>query len=235
MRIRIKFTKEESVKYLGHLDIMRAFQKCMNRAQVKMTYSEGFSPHQKMSFALPLGVGMTSKAEYMDCEIADGQDTEEIKKNLNKACGLGFNILCVKELGNNAEKAMKAVKYADFAVCFANSYNDDRNFNNPSREKCFLNNDLEGFLAQKEIITLKRTKSKEKQEDIRPMIIDGRIDGKYLLLRLAAGSENNLKAETVLKALHEYLNKPFDKYEFSIERRELLGDGFVALEDLGTV
>lgn len=200
---------------------MRAFQKCMNRAQIKMTYSEGFSPHQKMSFALPLGVGITSKAEYMDCEIADGQDLETIKENLNRVCGPGFNVLCVKELKEGAEKAMSAVKYADFNVCLTNS--------------CINTDSLSSFLANNTIMALKKTKSGEKLEDIRPMIISGEITGNNMALRLTAGSVNNLKVDTVLQALHDFLGINYDKYGFSIERRELLGDGFIALEDLGTI
>ncbi len=51
MKIRIKFAKEGTMKFIGHLDIMRYFQKVMRRADVDIRYSEGFSPHQIMSFA----------------------------------------------------------------------------------------------------------------------------------------------------------------------------------------
>ena len=54
MKIRIKFTKQGPVKFIGHLDVMRYFQKAMRRADVDIKYSEGFSPHQVMSFAAPL-------------------------------------------------------------------------------------------------------------------------------------------------------------------------------------
>ena len=45
MKIRIKFRKQGAVKFVGHLDIMRYFQKVMRRADVDIRYSEGFSPH----------------------------------------------------------------------------------------------------------------------------------------------------------------------------------------------
>ena len=59
MKIRIKFSKQGAMKFIGHLDTMRYFQKAMRRADVDIRYSEGFSPHQIMSFAAPLGVGLT--------------------------------------------------------------------------------------------------------------------------------------------------------------------------------
>ena len=66
MKVRIKFAKSGVMKFVGHLDMMRYFQKAMRRADIDIKYSEGFSPHQIMSFAAPLGVGITSDGEYLD-------------------------------------------------------------------------------------------------------------------------------------------------------------------------
>ena len=66
MRIRIKFTKQGVIKFIGHLDLMRFFQKAVRRAGIDIAYSGGFNPHQLMSFASPLGVGLTSNGEYLD-------------------------------------------------------------------------------------------------------------------------------------------------------------------------
>ncbi|MEG0566064.1 MAG: TIGR03936 family radical SAM-associated protein, partial [Hungatella sp.] len=63
MKIRIKFSKLGAMKFVGHLDLLRYFQKAMRRAEVDICYSEGFSPHQVMSFAAPLGVGLTGTGE----------------------------------------------------------------------------------------------------------------------------------------------------------------------------
>ena len=71
MKIRIKFSKQGHMKFIGHLDTMRYFQKVMRRANVDICYSEGFSPHQKMSFAAPLGVGIVSNGEYFDIEVSE--------------------------------------------------------------------------------------------------------------------------------------------------------------------
>ena len=63
MKVRIKFAKEGMMKFIGHLDIMRYFQKAIRRAELPIAYSEGFSPHMILSFAAPLGVGITSLGE----------------------------------------------------------------------------------------------------------------------------------------------------------------------------
>ena len=77
MKIRIKFRKYGSMRFIGHLDVMRYFQKAIRRAGIDIAYSEGFSPHQIMSFAAPPGVGLTSDGEYMDIEVRSTRSTEE--------------------------------------------------------------------------------------------------------------------------------------------------------------
>ena len=69
MRLRIKFRKYGPVRFIGHLDVMRFFQKAIRRAGIDVAYSGGFSPHQIMSFAAPLGVGLTSEGEYVDLQV----------------------------------------------------------------------------------------------------------------------------------------------------------------------
>lgn len=69
MKVRVKFAKYDNMRFIGHLDVMRFFQKALRRAGIDVAYSTGFSPHQIMSFASPLGVGMCSYGEYMDIEL----------------------------------------------------------------------------------------------------------------------------------------------------------------------
>ena len=82
MKVRIKFSKEGSVKFIGHLDIMRYFQKAIRRADIDIAYSGGFNPHQIMSFAAPLGVGQTSESEYFDIELHTAPSMEELVERI---------------------------------------------------------------------------------------------------------------------------------------------------------
>ena len=98
MKIRIKFAKQGTMKFIGHLDVMRYFQKAMRRADVDIRYSEGFSPHQIMSFASPLGVGLTSVGEYMDIEVHSTDSSAEMERRLNEAMVEGFQVLSWRRL-----------------------------------------------------------------------------------------------------------------------------------------
>ena len=66
LKIRIKYAKTGVLRYIGHLDVMRYFQKALRRAGLDVAYSQGYSPHQLITFAAPLGLGVTSEGEYFD-------------------------------------------------------------------------------------------------------------------------------------------------------------------------
>ena len=95
MKTRMRFVKCGSMKFIGHLDCMRFFQKAIRRAKLDVAYSKGYSPHQLMSFASPLGVGLTSDGEYIDVEFYSLPDlslpdlvtylNQFMRENLSKA------------------------------------------------------------------------------------------------------------------------------------------------------
>ncbi len=219
MRIRIKFTKNEIVKYLGHLDIMRTFQRNFNRAEVRMTYSEGFNPHQKMSFALPLGVGIASTGEYLDAEIADGQDLDAICRRLNDVSGMGFDVLAVRELKEGAEKAMAAVKYASYSISFDNSYDLK----------------LDEYLDRPEVIIQKKTKTGIKDVDIKRMIEKISLEENVLKILLKAGSENNIKPELIAEDLFKSSGIDYKRDMISITRNDLFAANVISLIDYQTL
>lgn len=105
MRIRIKFRKYGVMRFIGHLDIMRYFQKAMRRANIDIAYSEGFSPHQIMSFAAPLGVGITSDGEYLDIEAKSTKSTQESIAALNAVMVDGIEITQYVALRQDEKKS----------------------------------------------------------------------------------------------------------------------------------
>lgn len=114
MKIRIRFRKYGVMKFIGHLDVMRYFQKAMRRAHIDICYSEGFSPHQIMSFAAPLGVGITSDGEYMDIEVHTSASTEESLRALNGVMVEGVECTGYVKLPDQAKTAMSIVAAADY-------------------------------------------------------------------------------------------------------------------------
>lgn len=239
MRVRIKFAKKESVKYLGHLDIMRFFQRCFNRAEVKMEYSEGYNPHQKMSFAQPLGVGIISRGEYLDAEIASGQNLEDICRRLNDVCGDGFEVLNVKAVKEGAKKAMAALQFASYevdvrrlAALLADLGQTDveNSAVNLDAFDTVVNHAISDLLSADQILVSKTTKSGTREVDIRPQIIELSEKDGIVKMKVTAGSDNNLKPDTLLASIFAKTNIEYQKEKITITREELYADGFVPLD-----
>ena len=159
MRVRVKFEKTGIMRYVGHLDLMRFFQKAVKRANLPIRYSEGFNPHQIMSFAAPLGVGLTSTGEYMDIDLKQEVPSQEGLDSLNKNMVEGLAITGFKYLPDNAEKCMSAVTAASYIVTYKN----------PKDDACYIDNiiDLkEKFFDEAASINIvKKTKKGERELD----------------------------------------------------------------------
>ncbi len=83
--VRVKFCKTGNLQYISHLDLQRTFSRVLVRAGIPMWYTQGFNPHAKITFGLPLSVGAESLCEYLDLKIARDMPCSEIKERLNGA------------------------------------------------------------------------------------------------------------------------------------------------------
>lgn len=231
MKVRIKFAKQGAMKFIGHLDIMRYFQKAVKRAGLDAAYSEGFSPHMIMSFAAPLGVGVTSEGEYFDLELKTPMSSEEAVERLNQVMVEGMEVLSVREVPEGKKgKAMSLVAAADYLVSFREGMEPGKDW----KEK------VTAFMEQQEIRILKKTKKNEKEVDIKPYIYEMEIRGESIFLKLAAGSVKNTKPELVMEAFYGFCGQEFQPLSLLIHRMEVYGDlgeegerKLVSLEELG--
>lgn len=214
MKYRVKFTKGEEIKYIGHLDVMRLFQRAINRAMLPVAYSKGFNPHQQLAFANPLSLGMTSTAEYGDFEMTKEISESELVNKLNAQMPDGMNVLEAVRLAENAGKAMADVEAASYIAML------DERVTNEMLEKA-----LPEFLSQKEILVMKKTKHNFKETDIRGDIFAMENKTKSgncrLFLFLAAGSERSVKAELVVNSFYDFIHLEFDRFKIRYERTEL--------------
>ena len=224
MKIRIKFRKTGIMKFIGHLDVMRYFQKAIRRADVEICYSGCFSPHQIMSFAAPLGVGITSNGEYVDIEVHSTGTTAEMLERLNAVMAEGFEIAEYKLLPDTAANAMSSVAAADYTLTFRPGYEPEEE----SAEEWFKK--LTAFFDQPQVMVLKKTKKGEKEMDLKPLIYDlGVIAGNdaaqsQLFMKISTGSASNIKPELLLDAYYEALGKERSPFAFMVQREEVYAD-----------
>ncbi len=232
LKVRIKFTKTGAMKFVGHLDTMRYFQKAVRRAELPAAFSGGYSPHMIMSFAAPLGVGTTSLGEYFDIELTETVPTKEIEKRLNAVMAEGVTVSSARKVEDGkASTAMALVAAADYLVAFR-----------PGREPVCPSwrEQLSDFLAQKELLVTKKTKQSEKTVDIRPYIYRMELLEDGIFMQLASASSNYTKPELVMDTFLHFLGEEAQPFAYMIERREVYantGDEaaphFVPLEALG--
>ena len=236
IKIRIKFRKYGVMRFIGHLDIMRYFQKAIRRAEIDICYSEGFSPHQIMSFAAPLGVGITSDGEYLDIEVNSTRSSAEAIQALNDTMVEGVEITGYVKLPDNAKTAMSIAAAADYDLFYKEGYEA------PLSVTELQDGILHFFKEQKEVLITKKTKKSEKVMDLKALVYDFEVcerDGKpCFYLKLSTGSSDNLKPELVVASLYEFMGISYDENAIQIHRRDVYaaddnGTGFISLLAMG--
>ena len=92
-KIKVKYRKGEEVKFIGHRDLMRAFQRAIRRADLPIAFSQGFNPHMKISWGNALKVGATSKSEHAELELKTWVKPDELMARLNASLPRGLAIM----------------------------------------------------------------------------------------------------------------------------------------------
>lgn len=230
MNIRIKFRKYGPMKFISHLDVMRYFQKAVRRAGIDICFSEGFSPHMIMSFAAPLGVGLTSDGEYMDIRVNSVLPSEEAVRRLNLTMAEGMEVVRFRLLPGDSKNAMSIVAAADYEVRFRTGFQPPDRWQERFPE----------FMGQTGIRIVKETKRGSQEVDIRPWVYRYSVEGPAVCLQLSAGSVHNLKPELLMQAFGAWAGTGIPASALQVHRKELYADQgtegnrkLVALEELG--
>jgi len=217
--------------------MMRYFQKALRRADIDMKYSEGFNPHMIMSFAAPLGVGITSDGEYFDIEVLSTKSSEEALRIINEAMVDGVKVLSYRKLPDTAKTAMSIVAAADYELSFKDGYAI------PKSIEEFEIMIREFYQEQEAILIIKKTKKSERELDLKPLIYDFKVlekeDKPVFYIKVCTGSVDNIKPELVLEAMYEKFDLKYDRAAFQIHRLETYTrnqeEQLVSLEEIGEI
>lgn len=218
MIYRIKFEKRDEVKYIGHLDTMRTFTRCIKRTNLPIKFSSGFNPRVQLSFALPLAVGVTSESEYFDLELNGDIETSDVINELSKTMPNGFRIINCEKF-EKVKSLMSLVKEAIYEV----------NLDVNTEELDKLVNDINELFAKETILITKEGKGgKEEAKDIKPMIINYSVEEiNYRTVKVTihctAGSKENLNPNYILQAIKNLLGEEVLE-DYDIHRKELILD-----------
>ena len=115
-RLRIRFSRREEIKFISHLDIMRLWQRALHRAEIPLAYTEGFSPHPRLSLAAPLAVGVTSQAELMDVFCSKWVSPHFFTNAVSQQLPAGIEIVQVYSVAPTMPSLQSQVGYTEYEV-----------------------------------------------------------------------------------------------------------------------
>ena len=229
MKLRIKFSKKGPLRFIGHLDIMRYFQKAIRRSDIDIAYSTGFSPHQIMSFAAPLGVGVESEGEYFDIEANFVTTAEDMITRLNAEMAEGMIITGMRILPDNAKNAMASVKAASYRLNWKEDYSPEYS----------LSEGVAEFLSREEVLYTKQTAKSVIERNLKEAVYELKaMDERTVYMLVDASSAGNVKPGAVIECLAGFYGKTYDANAIQVTREDTFtdapnGESFISLGEVG--
>ncbi|MCR5538116.1 MAG: TIGR03936 family radical SAM-associated protein [Lachnospiraceae bacterium] len=236
MKVRVKFTKTGPVKFIGHLDVMRYFQKALRRADFSMKLTEGFSPHPVMSFAAPLALGDTSECEYMDVELLSVTHSDRMRDELNAVMAEGIEVLSVRLLPDGAKNAMSSTAVIDSRVRFRQGMEPFGRIPGYPDSEAFFSG-INDFLLNDEVMIVKAGKKGKVRKNVKPFIRSWISETDAFFLS-ADVRETFVNPKHILQAYASSLELDLDPLSLTSHRVELyteIDGSMITLEDVGQV
>lgn len=116
MRIRITFKKQGALRYTGHLDLHKLWERAARRAELPLAYSQGFHPQPKMNMAAALPLGFSSRCEVMDMRLEHDISLDGLPTRLNQTLPSGLQVLQVQQVDERAPALQTQVTAAEYEV-----------------------------------------------------------------------------------------------------------------------
>jgi radical SAM-linked protein len=212
-RLRIRFTRGEEVKFISHLDIMRLWERALNRAGIQIAYSEGFSPHPRLSLASPLAVGVTGNAELLDIFIAGKVTPHWFTAAVSSQLPPGIEILDVRQVGVNLPSLQSQVRFAEYLVEIDKTGGPE----DPGAA-------ISSLLSRKSLPWYHERDTGRREYDLRPLVdnislVSSENGSCILEMKLKCDSNGSGRPEQVTLALG------FPQYPLSIHRTKLFLNG----------
>jgi radical SAM-linked protein len=190
MRLRITFSKNEWMRFTGHLDLHRAWERIFRRAALPIAYSQGFSPHPRIQLASALPLGFTSQAELVDVWLEEELPLDQIAKALAKAIPPGIQINEIQSVEQRLPSLQSSLEASEFVVAFLDEQPD-------------LQEAVQRLLQADNLPRIRR----KKPYDLRPLILElemlpaSEVGQSELRMLLAAKEGATGRPEEVLECL----------------------------------
>jgi len=225
-KVRLKWGKRGLVRFLSHLENNRIFERAIRRADLPVSYSQGFHPHQKLSFGPPLPHGYSSDCEYLDIQV-EGNCTREHIMSLSKTLPEGFFIADFKLIYSKAPAISALLNRATYRII--------GDFQDSHRLESCLNE-----LLQKDTILANRgTKEGSKEVEIRPAIyrLELHENGRQpaVEMELGLGQGGYAKPNEVFEVLNMFSTEAIASFHFHRQALQYRDESGEYLDPLSAV
>lgn len=192
---RLTFMRKGSLSYIGHLDLMRTMEHALRRAGLPILHSQGYNPRPMLVFALPLGVGIATEADYVDVSFSEETDTDFVIKTLNANLPADLRILDGWTVPESAGSIMALVTAASYRL-----------------KARGIRAAVQSLMTREEIMAEKKSKGQLRTLNIRPLILkvleSDPADPDEVNVLVLAGSHENLRPDLLLNSLSVYEGYP---------------------------
>ena len=212
----MQFQKGDIVRHLGLLDLQRTMQRALRRSGLPIAYSNGFNPHIVMSFASALSSGISGDAELLDVSLHSETTEEACTEAMNRVLPPALHVSRIRLVDDRFPKVSAALRQAEYRITLW------------GEDALKIANKIPDFLAQNEIMALRKTKRAETMVNIRPMIhlLEAQMDTEaktaVLKARVSFVEAATLKPDLLLSSLCTFSSVELPKCE--IRRTCLLGE-----------
>jgi radical SAM-linked protein len=159
VKLRVRFSKTGKVRFTSHRDVARIWERGLRRAGLPVSYTEGFSPRPKLSFGLALPTGCESHGEYLDVDLRDDVEPEQMPALLNPALPAGMEVQAAAALPAGAGSLQQLVTSCTWRIELVGIESPD----------AFAA--VERVLAADELTLARERKGRMVTDDVRPAIV----------------------------------------------------------------
>ncbi|NLA54033.1 MAG: DUF2344 domain-containing protein [Clostridiales bacterium] len=218
MKMLCVFSVTDRLKYIGHLDLMRAMQRALRRSGLPIRFSQGFNPRILLSFAAPLSVGMEGLREVMEVPVEGDISPEMFVETLNQSLPPLIRCSSARLVDDSFPAPMSQLWAANFDISPL------------EHEEAFIAG-VPVLLAKTSVPALRKSKKGMVETDLRPLIHNVVVKDNNIQALLALHSSGTCKPDLFIRALSECagLEEPVP---CKIVRKALYTQQFSPLEDM---
>lgn len=201
-RYRIAFRKAPALRFVSHLDLMRALERALRRAALPLALTQGFNPHPRLAFLLPTSVGMASDEDFVECELSEAVPANVVLERLRGQLPEGLDAVDVEPVPRLRATPVESVEYE--AV--------------PPPGRGVDTAGVEAALVQEHWLVVRPHEGQERQIDIRPYVLSARVEGHAVKMHLKVTSAGTARPAEVLLVLGI---SPEDALQWMISRKRV--------------